>query len=144
MGRQRGGVSRQVRKTTLSATPHSTSSTAQLTKTSYVLGFKAKAAEHQLVRERVRQEYAGDLILAVLDVYGTRTDCFSTGLNVDGREILQQIQQASGTYLEGEIPLPDAPPISDDNLPIDESDGEQTEETTTVVHAARDMRLSLL
>lgn len=65
-------------------------------------------------------------------------------MNADGRQLLQQIQEALGTYLEGEVPLLDDSPAGDDQ-PDNDDDSEHTasEETETVMHAVRNMCLSL-
>lgn len=67
-------------------------------------------------------------------------------LNSEGRQLLRQIQEDLGTFVEGEIPLTD-PSANDNNDWIDaygtSTESEPSAESTAVIHAVRDLRLTL-
>lgn len=145
--RKYGGVSRQVRKTTLNASP-GLSLISEPVRVSAVLGFKGKAAERERVQERVRQQYAGKGFFPseIPSQNDPSNYAYVLALNAEGRTLLQEIQKSSGTFVEGEIPLPDGPP-DDNNDWIDEygteRESEHSEESSAVIQAVRDMRLTL-
>lgn len=142
--RRYGGVSRQVRKVVLNSSLGS-SPIAEPVRVSAVLGFKGKAAEREKIQECVQQQYAGEVYL-LQRLSFELTPMISLALNTEGRMLIREIQQESGTYVEGGIPFPEAP-VDDDNEWINDygssQENDHTEESRAVIHAVRDMRLRL-